>query len=176
MLSNHLLKARVTLLYCILPLLVSCATAPSNAPIFSPAPPAPDGYATVYLYRLGAPPLTKEIQVLIDGKPVMAALEQGYTWVHVRSGSRVVDGKWPKTLGGGGWPDASVTRLFEPGKNYYFRITGRVGITAFGPAAAVSGTMGVSSTSMILTPTAAEAEKELAVCCRYIRSNTSQID
>ena len=176
MLSLQSLRPTLSILLCTLILFVGCANAPSDAPTFSPAPPAPEGYATAYLYRLGAPPYTKEVRVLIDGKPVSAALENGYTWVHVRAGSRVVEGKWPKTWGGGGWPDAAVTALFEPGKSYYFKITGKVGIRTPGPAAAVSGTMGVSSSSMILTPSAIDAEKELILCCRFTRAIMNQVD
>jgi hypothetical protein len=59
-------------------MLTGCATAPADAPRFSPAPPAPEGYATVYVYRLGAPPYTRDIKLSIAGKKFIDAPEQAY--------------------------------------------------------------------------------------------------
>lgn len=150
----------------------SCSTAPPTAPTYAPAPNAPDGYATVYIYRLGAPPFTQEIRVNFAGKAVLAAPEQGYTWLHVRGGTHTLLAEWPKNLMGGGWPNASATQLFEPGKAYYFRLAGQVGST---PGGFFSGG-GMLLTSMVVSRTPAEGEAELKACCRYMQAATERIE
>jgi hypothetical protein len=149
-----------------------CATVPSTAPAYTPAPNAPEGYATVYVYRLGAPPYTQEIKVSLAGKAVLAAPEQGYTWVHVRAGTHTLLAEWPKNLGGGGWPNATATQVFEPGKPYYLRLEGRVGSA---PGGFFSGG-GMLLTSMVVSRTPAEGEAELKACCRYLPASTLRIE
>jgi hypothetical protein len=150
-------------------LLIGCVTAPQDAPKYTRAPPAPEGYATVYLYRLGAPPYTKSIGFTLNGQSVLSAPEQAYTWVYVRSRTHSVVANWPKNLFGGGWPDAYVVQAYEPGKSYYFRVSGQLA----GPTGVMSaGTM----KSMIIQYTPAFAESELATCCRYLPAKVQRFE
>jgi hypothetical protein len=152
---------------------IGCATAPENAPRFTAAPAAPDGYATVYVYRLGAPPYTRAIKLSIAGKPVLDAPEQAYTWVFVRAGTHTVFAEWPTDfLAPKKWPDASSTQAFESGLSYYFRVAGNVNTTPggfFSPG-------GMLLTSLVAQRTPEVGKAELVGCCRHMRSATERVD
>jgi hypothetical protein len=152
---------------------MGCATAPENAPRFTAAPAAPDGYATVYVYRLGAPPYTRAIKLSIAGKPVLDAPEQAYTWVFVRAGTHTVFAEWPTDfLAPKKWPDASATRAFESGLSYYFRVAGNVGTTPGG----FFSSGGMMLTSFVAQQTPEVGKAELVGCCRHMRSATERVD
>jgi hypothetical protein len=150
-----------------------CAVAPTNTPRFAPAPSAPDGYATFYVYRLGAPPYTRDIKLSIAGKPVIDAPEQAYTWMFVRAGTHTLFAEWPRDfLGPKKWPDATATQAFEPGESYYFRVAGNVGVASGGLFS--SGGMVLTS---YLTRRPTDARKsELVACCRYMQPASERLE
>jgi len=153
--------------------LAGCATVPESAPRFSPAPTAPDGYATVYVYRLGAPPFTRDIGVSVAGKPVLSAPEKAYTWLFVRAGTHTVFAEWPTDfLGPKKWADASATQAFEAGQSYFFRVAGNVGSVAGG----FFSSGGMVLTSQISRLPANAGTAELVACCRYLSPTTERID
>lgn len=153
--------------------LAGCAVAPENAPRFTPAPVAPDGYATVYIYRLSAPPYTRDIKLSIAGKPVLNAPEEAYTWLFVRSGTHTLFAEWPTDfLAPKKWPDASTTYNFEPGKAYYFRVAGDIEAVRGGflsPGAMVLK-------SYVAWRSAEVGIAELIACCRYMRPTSESVE
>ena len=146
-------------------LLAGCASVPDDAPRFSPAPPAPEGYATLYLYRYGAPPFTQAIKLLIAGGNVLEVPERAYTWVHVKAGTHNVEAQWPRP-----WPSTSTTRTFEAGQPYYIRLIGRVGGET--PSFFSSG---IKLTSLILSVEPAVGTAELVACCKYLKPAAERI-
>jgi hypothetical protein len=158
-------RAAVTFALCLG--LGGCATSLSNSPRFSPAPPPPEGFATVYIYRFTAPPYLQDIKLSVAGKPIQPLPEKGYTLVNVRAGTHTIVAEWPKAIGGGGpWKDVNITRTFEPGKAYFFRLYGEVG--------SVPG--GLTTRSAIIVREKPEGEAELIACCSYLASAQGQID
>jgi hypothetical protein len=152
--------------------LTACATVPEGAPPFSPAPVAPAGYATVYVYRLGAPPYTRDIKVSLAGKAVLNAPERAYTWLFVPAGTHTLLAEWPTDfLGPKRWPDAAITERLEAGESYYFRVAGNVGIAPGGFFS--SGGMVLSSQILRRPPDAGIAE--LVACCRFLSPATERL-
>ena len=152
---------------------VGCATAPENAPRFTPAPVAPAGYATAYVYRLGAPPYTREIKLTIAGKPVLDAPEQAYTWMFIRAGTHTLFAEWPRDLfAPKKWPDAIVTQAFEPGESYYFRVAGSINSTAGG----LFSSNGTVFTSYLARRPTDAGKAELIACCRYMRPASERFE
>jgi hypothetical protein len=144
-----------------------CATSTQGSPPFSAAPAPPEGFATVYIYRFGAPPFLQDIKLSLAGKPIQPLPEKGYTWVHVPAGTHTIVAEWPgKTLFGGGWPDANRTHAIEPGKDYFFRLVGSVESSAGGFFS--SGAITLRSAIFVRERDAGLAE--LKACCKYLPS------
>ncbi|WP_396432729.1 DUF2846 domain-containing protein [Limnohabitans sp.] len=156
-----------------LSVITGCATAPADAPKFSAAPAAPEGFATVYVFRLSAPPFSREIKLSIAGKPLFAATEQAYTWAYVRAGTHTVYAEWPTELfGSKQWPDASTTLALEAGKSYFVRALGDVGIVSGG---FLSGGSIVRRSGLIVLPQET-GQAQLIACCRYIKPVLSVVE
>jgi hypothetical protein len=153
----------------ILLLLSACQTAPSNAPHFAPAPAAPPGYGTLYLYRLGAPPYTGLIQIFVSHRLVLAAPEQAYTWVYVKAGEQSVLALWPPQPGWKSPPEAKVT--VAEGASVYIRAEGAVNTRM--PGLLTPGGTSLRS-ALALTPPE-RAPEELRACCRYMAPSESLI-
>jgi Protein of unknown function (DUF2846) len=159
--------SKLLLLTTSIALIAGCATVPSDAPRFSPAPAPPEGYATLYIYRLGAPPLPEAIKISVNGQPVLQIPERGYTWLHVRAGTYAVLGEWPRTAFGlVSGAVVSATPSVDAGKSYYFRVTGNVSPT-FGGLLVSKG--------IAQRPPEAGAV-EINACCSYMRSATERMD
>jgi hypothetical protein len=153
--------------------MAGCATtAPKDAPQFTPAPAAPPGYATVYVYRFGELPNGQDINVSLANKQLFSAREQGYTWAHVRAGTHTFIARWPKGIAGGAWPDASSTQLFEEGQSYYFRLRGTMRVAGGGFFSSGGWVM----ITGIVRRTSDDGKAELLACCRYVRAETERID
>ncbi len=164
------LKARLLLATLVMAALTGCATAPQSAPKFTPAPPAPEGYATVYIYRISEAPYTADITVSIAGKLVVSAPNQGYTWLHVKTGIHLVYAAWPKLPGPVVWPDAAFTELFEPGQVYYLKLSGRL---VPQPGA---NQLGLIPATRIYNMLPEYGTAELHACCRFIKQNTESVE
>lgn len=157
----------------IIAVLAGCAVVPEAAPRFSSAPAAPDGYATIYLYRLGAPPYTSDIKLSIAGKPVLNAPEQAYTWVFVRAGTHTVFAEWPgEFLAPKKWSDAFATHAFEPGKSYYFRVAGNVELASGG----FFSSGGILRKSYLAQLPTDAGIAQLIACCRYMQSASERVE
>jgi hypothetical protein len=152
-------------------LLSGCVTAPANAPRFTPAAPAPEGYATVYVYRLGAPPYSGTIKFSMAGKLVFEASEQAYTWFYIRAGTHALFAQWPTEVSTGlkKWPDVTAAQDFTAGRSYFYRINANAAST------------GLLSSNMVLTTKVSKlsnetGQAELSACCRYLPPMTQQIE
>jgi len=137
-------------------LLAGCASTPGDAPPFSRAPAAPTGYATVYVYRVHAPPRLRTPDVVIAGTKVSEPPELTYTWLHVRAGDPSIAVHWSWDTG---WPDVQIPMRLEAGNSYYFKISG-----SFDTPNATTHILG----SSIRQVPASDAQAELAVCCKYV--------
>ena len=156
---------------CLLSLLAAlfvtgCALAPTDAPRYSAAPAAPDGYATVYLLRNQHGPNVATTKMLVAGVPVVDLSLKSYSWVYVRAGTHNVAAEWPMLLK---QPNTSVNHTFEAGKRYYFRI--RTGFATGGGL--FSPGIIVSSILEALPPENGEAE--LIACCGYLKASVEKI-
>lgn len=156
-------------------LVAGCASAPAHAPKFVTAPQAPDGYATLYVYRFSTPPYTLGIKVSVAGKPMAEMLENGYAWVHIKAGTHTLYAKWPESMGlirTKTWPDATATDEFEPGKSYFFRVMGDISL---GPGGILFGNTMIMRTG-IARRTDNVGVAELTACCRHLASDTERIE
>ena len=150
-------------------LLAGCQTVSQDAPTFTDAPSPPEGYATVYLYRLNAPPYTGLIGYRFSGKEVLATPEKAYTWIHAKAGTHQIYAQWPPQPG---WKSTSTTLTVEGGQSYFVRAEGRVGLLPAPGPQPFSATL--TSTLTIMQPALGRAE--LLSCCRYMRSSIQVID
>lgn len=155
--------------YVPLAFLVGCASLPSNAPPFTPALRAPDDYATVYFYRVGAYPKLRTPDVLIGGIKVYEPPELAYTWVYVKAGERKFRVQWARDTG---WPPVEFARALTAGESYYIKISGSFedkGLTSYNTITHVLGSWAE------LIP-ARQAEAELSACCKYIKSQIARLE
>ena len=161
----HKLLASLLLL-----LLSACQTVPRDAPSFTPAPPAPPGYGTLYLYRLDAPPYTGLIYFSVSERRIFAAQEQAYTWVHIKAGEHSVFAEWPAQPG---WksPPAAKVKVTE-GASTYVRAEGAV---KWRPPSWTTPA-GINMNSMLTLIPPERASAELVVCCRYVRPFSSTVE
>ena len=150
------------LLLLVVALLAGCATAPSSAPGYRQAPPAPSGYATIYLYRVGAPPTLRKPNVVVNETLLVEPAEMTYTWAHIKAGSQAFRIEWAWDTG---WPPVAFTRELAAGQSYYFKLSGSFenkGLTGYNTITHILGTR------VGLVPQV-QAESELAACCKYIQ-------
>ncbi len=152
--------------------MAGCATVPDTAPTFSPAPDAPAGHATVYVYRLGAQPYTRNIKLSMAGKPVLEAPERAYTWLFVPAGTHTVLAEWPTDfLAPKKWPDASHTERFEAGKSYYLRMVGNVNMAGGG----FFSSGGLMFSTQLVRRSTDDGPAELIACCRFLPPSTQHL-
>ncbi len=153
-------------------ILTGCATVSENAPAFSPAPAAPAGYATVYVYRLGAQPYTRNIRLSVAGKQVLETPERAYTWLFVPAGTHTILAEWPADfLAPKKWPDASHTERFEASESYYLRMIGNIGMTGGG----FFSSGGIIFSSQLVRRSSDEGRAELVACCRFMPSAVERL-
>jgi hypothetical protein len=149
-------------------MLSGCASIPSNAPAFSLAPVAPDGYATVYFYRVGAFPTLRKPTVTIDKVEVYEPPEKAYTWVYVKAAERNFLTEWAWDTK---WPPIEFKQNLVAGVSYFYKISGSFedkGTTGYRTRTYILG----SSTQRVLKDSALA---ELALCCRYIKASVTEI-
>jgi hypothetical protein len=148
-------------------ILASCTSIPSDAPPFTPAPTAPDGYATVYFYRLGAQPYGKELRVNVNGKRVLEMPENAYTYVYVKAGTHTVLTDWYNPpLAPMPYSSAAFTLEAKAGETYYLR---QITDTSIAPSSFLGPTL-FSHRSAIIPLPAARGSSELKACCRLMPS------
>jgi hypothetical protein len=131
-------------------LVASCATAPSEP--FSPAAPAPDGHANLYIYRHRAPPYIYRAEVYVDDRLVVKLPERGYSVFPVSRGAHTV------RVESFDWPDVSFTLNVED-SDIFIRFTG--GAENIG-----GGTLELAAEAYIVEEAAAAVE--INACCRFI--------
>ncbi len=157
---------RTIFLIIITVLLAACQTAPKDAPPFSLAPAAPAGYGTLYLYRLDAPPYTGLIRLSVAGRPVLAAPEQAYTWIHLKAGEYTVLAEWPPQPG---WKSVEGKFVVSEGSSTYVRAQAKVSIN---PAGWLTPG-GIGKTSLLTLTPQDQGPTELKSCCRYLAGEFS---
>jgi hypothetical protein len=148
-------------------LLASCTTIPSDAPPFTPAPAAPNGYATLYFYRLGAQPYGKELRVNVDGMRVLEMPEKAYTYMYVKEGTHTVLTDWNNLpLAPMPYSSATFTLDAKVGESYYLR---QVTDTSIASGSVFSPAL-FSHRSAIVSLPSVRGSSELKACCRLMPS------
>jgi hypothetical protein len=142
-----------------------CVSAPTGQQ-FAGAPAAPEGYATVYLYRLGAIPKLRRPTVFLDDVTVYEPREGEVTWVYVRTGAHTIRVHWARSVG---LPDSLLKHDFVAGKSYYSKISGSMAIHPL-----ITGGF-VGSTDSVIQLTDA-ATDNLTICCNYIAPARQRIE
>lgn len=155
-----MIRSTLVILSLLTTLFTGCALTPSNAPAYTPAPKAPDGYATIYVLRNNTGTNVSTVKILVAGSPIADLALRTYTWVYVKAGSHNIAAEWPLLLTG--QPSTSLNHTFAAGKTYHFRI--RTGLERSGGF--FSSGFIVSSYLELLPPEHGEAE--LIACCRYL--------
>jgi hypothetical protein len=147
-----------------------CASLPAGAPHFVSAPNAPEGYATVYIYRLGAYPKLRRPSVFIGDVIIFDPPERALTWVYVRSGDRNIRVHWTWDAGS---PDLSFSQEFDAGHSYFIKLSGSFSlrITPNLNSATANGALG---TFARVVPQA-EAQNELETCCKFMAPKVQRI-
>jgi hypothetical protein len=148
-----------------------CASLPANAPGFVQATDAPDGYATVYFYRIGAYPKLRRPTVFVDEAVVYDPPERALTWVYVRSGNHQLRVHWTWDSGP---PDVSFPQAFVSGQSYYLRISGSYDLHIT-PGIKWATATGHFGTFFYPIPRE-EAENELKTCCQFVEPKVRRID
>ena len=98
-------------------LVAGCETPPPSASVVQPWPgPPPAGYSMLMLYRQGRPAVSPSI--FIDDVKVLKLEYNSYTWVYVREGRHVIQGKFPFPFHG---LNIGGEAKFEAGHNYYLK-------------------------------------------------------
>jgi hypothetical protein len=146
-----------------------CAIAPADAPPFVLAPVAPEGFSTLYIYRgrIGTNVLSANIK--IAGVEAMSLQQNGYSWIHVRSGAQNIVLEWsPAVLSS--FSSVSANYTFEPGKSHYLRLVAGVSLVG-----GLFSNRYVSSTGFEQVRNE-HAEAELKVCCRYQKAVTTVVN
>ena len=142
-----------------------CASAPTTQRPAA-APTAPEGYATVYLYRLGAIPKLRRPTVSLDDTTICEPRERELTWVYVPAGAHTIRVHWAPSVG---LPDSLLAHDFAAGKSYYAKISGSLAIQPL-----ISGGF-VASTDSVVQVTTTPAD-DLALCCAYIPPARQRLD
>ena len=142
--------------------LTGCASLPSDAPSYSSAPIAPDGYATVYIYRVGAKPNQRKPSVLIGSQKVFEPPELAYTWVYARAVEQPFRIEWAWDTG---WPPLAFTMALTTGQSYYLKISGSF---------ENKGTVWRLGSNARWVPRG-EAERELTECCKFVRAEFPRV-
>lgn len=148
--------------FVLLAALSGCASLPSNAPGYASAPSAPEGYATVYLYRVGAYPTRRKPDVFVAGVKVFEPPELAYTWAYVKAGEQPFRVEWARDTK---WPPLSFSRPLVAGQSYYLKISGSF---------ENRGLTHVLGSNARFVPRG-EAESELVGCCKFIKPDAQHI-
>lgn len=150
------------------PIFNGCSSTPAQP--YSKAPPAPDGYATVYIYRIAAYPPTRRPEVLISDVRVFEPEDKTYTWVYVKQGATriVVEWSWDLRISPSntGFGPSTIAVNLSSGESYYIKVSGSWR-GAFGGGYAMS--------AWSETVPALQAESELVNCCRFIKPQAASI-
>ncbi|MDO8493926.1 MAG: DUF2846 domain-containing protein, partial [Deltaproteobacteria bacterium] len=86
---------------------------------FQKAPPPPDGYALIYMYRIKAGAGLRKPTILIDREEVSKLPNNAYTWFYVSAGSHSLQTKW------GAFSDIPGLEMvvnLAPGETYYLQL------------------------------------------------------
>jgi hypothetical protein len=142
--------------------LFGCTSLPAGKPRFVLAPDAPQGYATVYFYRVGAFPKLRKPSISVGDVPVIDLPERATTWVYVKSGDRNISVHWAWDTGA---PNLAFSQSFDAGQSYFIKIFGsfKMHITP-GAFYAVADT-GIGTFARSVSK--AEAIGELEACCVF---------
>ncbi len=110
---------------------------------FTEAPPAPEGYAVVYMYRLKTEPAMRKAHIHVDGEKVALLSNKSYTWFYVSAGSHTLRTKWGLFAE---VPELEGVLQTQPGGVYYVKMTGSVMQMGFTSSRTYSGIREVTET------------------------------
>lgn len=122
---------------------------------FTQAPPAPEGYAVVYMYRLKTEPAMRKAHIHVDGEQVALLSNKSYTWFYVSAGSHTLRTKWGLFAE---VPELEGVLQAQSGGVHYVKMTGSVMMLASKSARTYSGIHEVAE---------AEATADLAKTKKY---------
>lgn len=101
--------------------LVACATAPKNAPMFSVGalPPASQEYAVLLVYRQIVFPLAYKPTISVNGQEAAELPNDAFTWIKVKPGHVHLRNDWSFAAGN---PSGAFDLDVDAGRYYYFEI------------------------------------------------------
>jgi len=136
-------------------LCAGCSTVPTQP--YSKAPPAPDGFGTIYIYRITAYPPTRSPDVSISDVKVAEPADKTYTWAYVKQGETRVSIEWGFDLG---YTPANLKLNVAAGQSYFVKVAG-----SWQPG--FGNTVEMNAWAETVSP--ATAEGELARCCSFVK-------
>ncbi len=153
---KHGSKAKMKRAALLLPIVITaCTSIPTDAPIYSKAPDANYGFATLYIYRLGNPESVRTPDIILKEKVVAKLPTGAYTWLHVPIGKYPVKIRWGFM---NDTPDLDFDIVVENGQEYFLRVKDEVAINS--EEAILSIESGYVLKNM--------AVQELEACCKYV--------
>jgi len=105
--------------------LTGCATAPTNAPMYSSMkiPEATDRTAIVVMYRTMTPPTAFHMPVLVNDNKVIEIPNESFTWVEVPAGENEITIDWPIWVG---IRASTLKANFEANKTHFVKLGGNI--------------------------------------------------
>ncbi|PIR21177.1 MAG: hypothetical protein COV45_00085 [Deltaproteobacteria bacterium CG11_big_fil_rev_8_21_14_0_20_47_16] len=130
---------------------------------FQEAPPPPEGYSLVYLYRIKVPPSMQAPKILVDGDAILKLKNNSYGWFYLAPGSHSIKTKW-------GFmsevPDLEVVTQIYPNQVHYIKLDGSMRAWGLNATKTYTSIKEVSE---------AEAMKDLAKVKNYVQSDKTTI-
>jgi len=149
------------LISCLAIALAGCATIPSGAPPYSPAPEPTDGRVNVYIYRIGARPSMRAPTISIVEREALDIPEHGYTVIPLTPGLHSFGSRWAPDTGA---PALSFEFNVPDGRPLFLKLSGDFVVRE----SIWSGTIHYTTTSLVRAQDPELAEEELRNCCRYL--------
>lgn len=142
--------------------LSGCAVVPADAPTYSRAPAAPEGYATVYFYRTNRDIRFRSPDLILDDVRIGELPYQSYTWMHVKAGDHVVQTKWAWDTG---MPNLKFDYVLLAGESYYFHLDEK-----FQSSAAGWNQIRTRTRNAVAPTPRGDAETEILDCCKFYKA------
>jgi hypothetical protein len=146
----------------VIALVSGCASVPVGpAYIEAPKPETRSDMAVFYLYRVYAEPTKMDANFSVDEKQAVSLPQRTFTWFYLTPGEHKFVFGWPFLAG---MPSVPFSKNVDAGAVYVYEVTGDV----------KSAYVVISSETGLVPVPVAEAEKEMAACCRFVEPTAPQ--
>lgn len=133
---------RLSLLILFLAIIVIADPAEAKKVEFQAAPPPPEGYGLVYIYRIKVPPGMRTPKILVDGTPALKLPDNSYSWFYVSPGSHAIKSVWGFMSD---VPELEFVANVQPGQTYWLKLKGTVQSWGIGKSRVFTGIEEVAS-------------------------------